>query len=544
MSVKRKRKKKSEEQKALDAFHKVSERHVLVDEAALTEDQKRHVFAYAENIRRCSNALTGIMQRRLDQLRRTKRYRRLQELYGKAASSGDDDRKEALSKQMQQMQQKYLLTWEDCRKAVIDIQDKYCVGSIFALTCAEDVWAGVEKTLYSDGKRLHFHSRGDLPVIRTKQRNRGIVVKQEKKQLVYSFNDIKIRCIPGDRFIRDETNAVMHYLLDAERIDRAAASAFTAYGELKDTFRPCYASIVCRQIRGKLRVFIHLTIEGKAMPKYDRHGDPRHTYGKGHVGADIGTQTIAYTSASEVGLKNLAERGSSIRTVEQKERRILRAMDRSRRETNPDNYNSDRTIRKGKKRWFKSKRYRKLQRQHQELSRIAAENRRLAIHEDVNHLRSLGDTFITEPPNAKKLMKKAAPTKTPPGEKPKRRKRFGRSIQNRCPGYFQEKVKQVFTSSGGAYIEVPMEYRASQYDHPSDDYIKKRLSQRMFRLSDGTLVQRDWYSSFLLFCCDIRMGMIDKSRLHRQFESLYLLQNEMIDRIRTSGIKVMNSGIR
>ena len=52
------------------------------------------------------------------------------------------------------------------------------------------------------------------------------------------------------------------------------------------------------------------------------------------------------------------------------------------------------------------------------------------------------------------------------------------------------------------YIEVPNDYRASQYDHTADDYIKKKLTDRMYHLADGTLVQRDWYSSVLLYCYD------------------------------------------
>lgn len=74
---------------------------------------------------------------------------------------------------------------------------------------------------------------------------------------------------------------------------------------------------------------------------------------------------------------------------------------------NPGNYNGDGTIRKGRKTWIKSKRYRKLQARHDEASRKAAENRRYAINENVKHLRSLGDVFITEPKNTKKLQKRA-----------------------------------------------------------------------------------------------------------------------------------------
>ena len=124
---------------------------------------------------------------------------------------------------------------------------------------------------------------------------------------------------------------------------------------------------------------------------------------------------------------------------------------------------------------------------HQELCRIAAENRALAIREQVNHLRSLGDCFITEPPNAKKLQKRANPENpVDKNGRMKRKKRFGRSIKNRCPGYLQAKAKQLFESTGGMYVEVPILYRASQYDHTSDSYIPKKLSQRMYHLAYGT----------------------------------------------------------
>ena len=78
-----------------------------------------------------------------------------------------------------------------------------------------------------------------------------------------------------------------------------------------------------------------------------------------------------------------------------------RQMDRSRRATNPQNYNPDGTIKKGKKTWKYSDRYKKLKAKHAELCRINAVNKQIAINEDANYLRSLGDTFVTEPKNAR-----------------------------------------------------------------------------------------------------------------------------------------------
>lgn len=91
---------------------------------------------------------------------------------------------------------------------------------------------------------------------------------------------------------------------------------------------------------------------------------------------------------------------------------------------------------------------------------------------------------------------------------------------------------------------MPNDYKASQYDHTSDEYIKKSLSQRMYKLSDGTMVQRDLYSSFLLYCIDLNTNKIDKNKCIHEFEKQYKNQNETIEYIQMNQIKVMNSGIR
>ena len=163
----------------------------------------------------------------------------------------------------------------------------------------------------------------------------------------------------------------------------------------------------------------------------------------------------------------------------------------------------------------------------------------------MNHIRSLGDIFITESKNAKKLMTKAKETTV--NEKTgkiNRKKRFGKSIKNRCPGYFQSYV----VLTGGKYFEVPYDYRASQYDHTNGEYVRKKLSDRMFSLSDGTIVQRDLYSSFLLYnaISDNNTGQlkIDGMRCINTFDEVIKLHDAEIERIRVSGKKVLNSGIR
>ena len=560
-------------QTSLRQFHKVTDRHVLVLEADIDEHDIRELLHMSNLIRIAGNELATVMRKKYEQLLRTKQYRRLQNMYAKAKK--DEKQLNVIATKMADMQKSYHVTWEFCRKSMIEINKKYKINSIFTLSKAEDVWQAIEKCLYSNGKSIHLKKYGDYPEIRAKQINRGIILNVEHGEMIFGIGKIKFKPIINkshtisrkgnvlpvkeshDIFVESEIVSILKYLENPEVIDKVALDTYNKTGVITDTFRPCFASVSFKEIRGKMRMFIHITVDGKAKPKYKKDGTLRHKYGKGFIGCDIGPQSIAYTSRDEVGLKNLAERGASIKVREQKEARLLRKMDRSRRTTNSDNYNADGTIRKGKT-WKKSNRYKKLQSQYKNSCRISAENRHFAINEEVNHIRELGNVFITEPKNAKKLQKRSNKTerqdnpsiiKKPDGTeqniyKYKRKKRHGKSIKNRCPGYFQAQVKAKFEQTGGIYIEVPMTYRASQYDHTCNKYIKKTLSQRMYDLTNGTRVQRDWYSSFLMFCIASDLQNISRYKCKRYFDGLYAKYLKLEQYIIDNKITVINSGIK
>lgn len=527
--------------KILKKYHKLSDRHILVVETDMPYSDVLKVVALSDKIRKAGNELVSLMRKNYDQLLRTKRYRKLLFLYGNTEDKG---KRKIYAKQLIEMQKTYNVTWDYCRKSMIPIGKKYGIAAVFALTKAEDVWRGIEKCLYGNGKTIHFSKYGELPCIRAKQINCGIPMSVKDDKLQFKLDKIAFGIQVNDRFQQDEVDAILTYLSESEILDNKAVNTLIEDEYCIDTYRPCYATLVPKMIRGKYRVYLHLTIEGKAKAKYDKYGNPRHKYGKGMIGADIGTQTVAYTSDTEVGLKNLSERGNSIQISERKERLLYRAMDRSRRATNPQNYNTDGTIKKGYKTWKYSKHYKKLKAKHSELCRINAVNRQLAINEDANHLRSIGDTFVTEPKNASKLMKRAKKTTKNDKGKFNKKKRFGKSIKNRCPSGFQTTVEKKFKITGGTYIEVPNNYRASQYDHTVDDYIKKKLSDRLYKLQNGIEVQRDWYSSFLLYCYDYRIQNIDKKKCITEFDDCYKKEKALIEWIKANKIKVLNSGIK
>lgn len=536
--------KQKEYKELLKRYHRHSERHVLVLEANLSHVDRCKIFHCADLERKAGNELIAIMKNNYEQLSRTKKYRKLKKLYGKCVANKNKKEKKKIALQLKNLQKQYHLTREDCRVLMIPISKKYRLNSVIGVTKAEDIWKAVEKCLYGDGKKLNFFRRGELPGIRAKQRNKEIVICAQENSLQFKFLGLDFGVKVKDRFEQEEIRGILQYLEQPDVIDEQAVEEFQKNNICISTYRPCYATLVCKKIRGKLRVYVHLTVEGIAKPKYDRYGNRKHRLGKGIIGCDIGTQTIAYTSDNEVGLRNLAERGSSIQMNERRERLIYRAMDRSKRVSNPQNYNEDGTIRKGPKRWKYSKRYQKLKEKHREFSRINAVNRHLSIREDVNYLRSIGDIFVTEPKNAKRLQKRVKNTTVNSKGKMNCKKRFGKSIQNRCCGYFQSQVERKFKSTEGTYWEVSNDYRASQYDHTADEYIKKKLSKRMYSLSDGTIVQRDWYSSYLLYCISLETKKIDKEKCRNNFEEQYKKEKELIEWIKKNHIKILNSGIK
>lgn len=160
------------------------------------------------------------------------------------------------------------------------------------------------------------------------------------------------------------------------------------YEEEALSHRVCYCRITRKAYPEGWRYFIQLVLEGpppvKAKPET---GELFHAMGEGRVGLDIGPQTLAYSANKSVGLVELAEGAQGL----QKEiRRVNRAMDRSRRVTNPGMYSlNGQIIRKNKlppelrtkyggRKWFKSNRYRALEQYRRYLYRKQSDLRRNA----------------------------------------------------------------------------------------------------------------------------------------------------------------------
>ena len=152
----------SADKQLLKQIHKQSSRHVLKLESTLSDKDICQLFKVSNRIRLAGNELTNKMRKNLNRLTRTKQYRNLLELYGKADNPAD---KKNYAQQLKQMQENENVTWDFCRKTMQTLQVNYKIDSVLALTKAEAVWKGVETCLYRNGKTIHFAEEGVYPAL-------------------------------------------------------------------------------------------------------------------------------------------------------------------------------------------------------------------------------------------------------------------------------------------------------------------------------------------------------------------------------------------
>ena len=197
-----------------------------------------------------------------------------------------------------------------------------------------------------------------------------------------------------------------------------------------------YCRILRKFIHNKNHYYIQIVFKGNPPVKVNTDtGEIKHIIGYGDVGLDIGTSTVAISSESDVKILELADK---VQNIENQKRLLLRKMDKSKRATNPNNFNEDGTIKKqGNKRIVtgnKSNHYIKYQNQLKELYIKQADTRKYQHECLANYIISLGNNVFIEHMNFSGLQKRS--TKTEISEKTgryKKKKRFGKSLANRAP---------------------------------------------------------------------------------------------------------------
>lgn len=230
-----------------------------------------------------------------------------------------------------------------------------------------------------------------------------------------------------------------------------------------------FCRIIKKEVKGKNRFYVQLILEGYPYRKYE--------LGKEEVGLDIGPSTIAIVGESKAELKEFCE---GLVLLDKEKRRINRKVDRQRRANNPNNYQNNGVVNKGKKQWIYSSRFKKTRTEHRELERKIKEVRKHLHGRDTNQLLQLASSIQTE-----KLSYKAF------------QKLYGKSIGRKAPSKFLKILKRKVQSQGGEFREFPTySTKLSQTCHCG--MIKKKpLKERWHKCECGVVAQRDLYSAFL-----------------------------------------------
>lgn len=438
----------------------------------------------------------------------------------KELSKADRTRRLELSKQMSVRRQEIGLSkW--ALQSYIKVCGKRYRGLISSQQVraeAANVWAGVEKCLFGKGKDIHFKKFMDFDTIGGKSNLNG--AKLNTDTMTVSWIGLKLKCyLPKKASDRD-------YILEA--LDHKIS----------------YCTIKRMMFSSDWRYYLVVTLDGNA-PHRERKVKA------GVMGIDPGVSTMAAVSDTACILEELAPDAD---VYEKQIYKLERHMDASRCISNPDNFNSDGTVKKRKdcKPWVFSNSYKVARRKRKTLYRKKSAYTLHSHRNLCNRLLENADSFIVEKMDYAALAKRSS--KTERQDKPadvvqkdgtvktvnkfKRKKRFGRSVNRRSPSRFLSELKRKAESSGGTYIEVNTQtFRASQYNHVTDECTKIPLSQR-FKLIGNDSVQRDLYSAFLIKNTDSTFKHPDRDKCIYEFENFVAVHNETINYMKESKISM------
>lgn len=530
------------------------------------------------------NQLVSVTTKMWHQLRKTRKYRELMAAIAKATP--DSDEQKALFKRREKMLKEYRFSEDAFHAMVVPYAKHYAINSHIAQAVASDVWKAWSTFFFSKGKEVHYKRLDDLAAISGKNNSTGIVLRpanlttnniesakrKAQKAVEERYDDMYGRSDPKDDkkvVLPDEVKPQM----EAE-IAAATAKVKTSIGkgELRIVYGDytfpltlrnpntqtgwyqqealkCgvkYCRIIRKWVGTKWKYYAQIVLEGYPPIKCDSNGVAKHSVKQGRVGIDIGTQTIAFSGKDVCDLRVLAPSArAQAKSLVNKIAATLRAMDRSRRATNPKYYNPDGTIKrlkrqhgqKQRREWKYSKRYYRLRAKLRNLYRKLADIRKMEHNILANELLAHGNEFVVEDMNYKALQKRSKETKiNPKTGRTHTKKRFGKSLSRCAPATFISILSKKANRYGGTVIKVStFETKASQFDHTDESYTKKKLSERMARLRSGDIVQRDLYSAFLLEHIDTESLQYNMETLNSAFPAFLEMHENTKQRLQAVG---------
>ena len=286
-------------------------------------------------------------------------------------------------------------------------------------------------------------------------------------------------------------------------------------------------NIVRRKIRNNYKFFLQLTITGI---KPNRNN----TLEKGRVAIDLGmTKAVIYTEKG-ILIKPFLPTSKYYEEQDKILRRINRQLDRSRRSSDPDNFKSDGTVKKGHLTWHPSVVYKSLLSRKADLQRKQAEHRKLQHILLANELLSLGDYFVIEDNKVKEwAARKKEQKKSKKSGKNLSMAGFGKFIGHHAPALFVSILQQKVTALGGSFVKIDTKNRATDYDFINDSFTNHDLSERFITTSDGLRHHRDTLAAFNIYYLNEKkkkIGSYDRESMQKHYDSFCMMEADALNR--------------
>lgn len=449
-----------------------------------------------DKYRKMYNSCLSELYKRYNHMIQSKEYQQNIKYKGK-------DRNKIFTK----INKKYGLTEYSLHTYVKPMSKYYKLHSAISQKVATRCFNAFQGFMFHKSKKVYFKKYGELNSFEGKSNTTGISFKSD----FILWNKINIPII-------------------------IKANDLYAQKAIQDKIK--YCRILRKSIKGKTKFYVQLILEGTPPTKVTNQGEIKGRIGKGRVGIDIGTRTIAYSSKYKVGLLELAP---SINNIDKEIKLLQRYMDRSKRATNANKFNKDGTINiKNKDKWKYSNRYLKAKAKRKELYRKQSEIRKHDHYKLINELLVLGNKFYVETMNYKGLQARSKETTI--NEKTGRynkKKRFGKSLANKAPAMFLTMLDNKLKWNDEELYEIDTySCKASQYNHITNEYNKKKLSERWNDFGEFK-IQRDLYSAFLIMNVKNNLKEIDRELCFKEFDNFKELHD--IEILRLQGLNNLSS---
>ena len=427
--------------------------------------------------RQLYHACLGEALERLGLIQQSKEYREIQKLPKTINGKPNKERTKAFN----DLNRKEGFTDYDIQHYATGIRNSWMEEHIhahIAQKLATRAFKAVQKKAFGKAKNVRFKGKNQMDSLEGKNNETGLIFRNN----TLYWSDLEIPCII------DTDNDLITYGLN---------------------HRVKYCRIVRRKINGKNRFYLQLINEGTPFQ------NPKNKIGTEEIGLDVGVGTIATVADTNATLKQFC---SELMPDQKKKRKLQRKLDRSLRATNPDNYNKNGTVKKGKK-FKKSNRYKTISKDLAETDRILAAHRKSLHGKDINEIIAMGTQIKTEKVSYKGWQK-----------------RYGRSINMRAPSKFMNSLKRKAENAGGYLFEIPTQTtKLSQTCHICEQAVKKPLSKR-WHICCGIRMQRDLYSAFLAKCVDKETGALDMARAKQLWQGMEPILSDAVSRAKQTAI--------